>query len=50
MGSDTCGSIRIPAANQNLVGLRATRGLSSRTGVMPLSDTQDVAGPLARTV
>ena len=50
MGSDTCGSIRIPAANQNLVGLRATRGLSSRTGVIPLSGTQDVAGPLARTV
>jgi amidase len=50
MGSDTCGSIRIPAANQNLVGLRATRGLSSRTGVIPLSSTQDVAGPLARTV
>ena len=50
MGSDTCGSIRYPAANQNLVGLRPTRGLSSRTGVMPLSDTQDVAGPLARTV
>ncbi|MBP7778251.1 MAG: amidase [Acidobacteria bacterium] len=50
MGSDTCGSIRIPAANQNLVGLRVTRGLSSRTGVMPLSDTQDVAGPLARSV
>ncbi len=50
MGSDTCGSIRIPAANQNMVGLRATRGLSSRTGVMPLSETQDVAGPLARTV
>ncbi|MGD9905335.1 MAG: amidase [Vicinamibacterales bacterium] len=50
MGSDTCGSIRIPAANQNLVGLRGTRGLSSRTGVMPLSSTQDIAGPLARTV
>jgi Asp-tRNA(Asn)/Glu-tRNA(Gln) amidotransferase A subunit family amidase len=50
MGSDTCGSIRIPAANQNLVGLRGTQGLSSRTGVMPLSSTQDIAGPLARTV
>jgi Asp-tRNA(Asn)/Glu-tRNA(Gln) amidotransferase A subunit family amidase len=50
MGSDTCGSIRIPAANQNLVGLRPTRGLSSRTGVVPLSGTQDEAGPLARTV
>lgn len=50
MGSDTCGSIRIPAANQNLVGLRGTHGLSSRSGVMPLSTTQDIAGPLARTV
>jgi amidase len=50
MGSDTCGSIRIPAANQNLVGLRVSSGLSSRTGVIPLSSTQDVAGPLARTV
>lgn len=50
MGSDTCGSIRIPAANQNLVGLRGTQGLSSRTGVMPLSSTQDIAGPLARSV
>lgn len=50
MGTDTCGSIRVPAAHQNLVGLRGTRGLSSRTGVMPLSDTQDIAGPLARSV
>ena len=50
MGSDTCGSIRIPAANQNLVGLRGTHGLSSRSGVIPLSSTQDIAGPLARTV
>jgi amidase len=50
MGSDTCGSIRIPAANQNLVGLRGTHGLSSRIGVMPLSSTQDIAGPLARSV
>lgn len=50
MGSDTCGSIRIPAANQNLVGLRVTNGLSSRAGVMPLSSTMDVAGPLARSM
>jgi Asp-tRNA(Asn)/Glu-tRNA(Gln) amidotransferase A subunit family amidase len=50
MGSDTCGSIRIPAACQNLVGLRATQGLSSRSGIMPLSPTQDLGGPLARTV
>jgi amidase len=50
MGSDTCGSIRIPAAYQNLFGIRTTRGLASRNGVIPLSDTQDVAGPLARSV
>ncbi|MEI6485102.1 MAG: amidase family protein [Sphingomonadales bacterium] len=50
MGTDTCGSIRIPAAYQNLFGLRPTRGLSSRSGVVPLSDTQDVAGPLARSL
>jgi Asp-tRNA(Asn)/Glu-tRNA(Gln) amidotransferase A subunit family amidase len=50
MGSDTCGSIRIPAANNNLFGLRVTQGLSSRDGIIPLSHTQDVGGPLARTV
>lgn len=50
MGSDTCGSIRIPASHNNLVGLRGTAGLSSRAGIMPLSHTQDIGGPLARTV
>ncbi len=50
MGSDTCGSIRIPSAYNNLVGLRPSKGLSSIHGVMPLSHTQDVAGPLARSV
>lgn len=50
MGSDTCGSIRIPAANNNLVGLRATQGHSSRSGIVPLSSSQDIGGPLARTV
>ncbi len=49
MGSDTCGSIRIPAAYNNLFGLRISKGLSSIYGVMPLSHTQDVAGPLARS-
>src|SRR5207237_8674719 len=33
MGSDTCGSIRIPAGNNNLVGLRGPRGPSSRTAI-----------------
>jgi amidase len=50
LGSDTCGSIRIPASHNALVGMRGTYGLSSRDGVVPLSHTQDVAGPLARTV
>ncbi|HSC29391.1 MAG TPA: amidase family protein [Vicinamibacterales bacterium] len=50
LGTDTCGSIRIPAAQNALVGLRPTVGLSSRTGVLPLSHSQDVAGPLARSV
>lgn len=49
LGSDTCGSIRIPAAFNNLVGLRPSKGLSSIYGVMPLAHTQDVAGPLARS-
>jgi Asp-tRNA(Asn)/Glu-tRNA(Gln) amidotransferase A subunit family amidase len=49
-GSDTCGSIRIPSAFGALVGLRPTIGLVSRTGIVPLSHTQDIGGPLARTV
>jgi Asp-tRNA(Asn)/Glu-tRNA(Gln) amidotransferase A subunit family amidase len=50
MGSDTCGSIRIPAANNNLFGIRVTQGFSSRDGIIPLSHTQDVGGPLARSM
>jgi amidase len=49
-GSDTCGSIRIPAAANNLFGLRPTKGISSVAGILPLSHSQDVAGPLARTM
>ncbi len=49
-GSDTCGSIRTPSAVHNLFGLRPTKGLSSITGIVPLSHTQDVGGPMARTV
>jgi amidase len=49
-GSDTCGPIRIPAAVHNLFGLRPTKGLSSVSGIIPLSHSQDVGGPLARTV
>jgi amidase len=50
MGSDTCGSIRNPSSHNNLVGLRGTQGLSSRTGIVPLSATQDIGGPLARSI
>jgi Asp-tRNA(Asn)/Glu-tRNA(Gln) amidotransferase A subunit family amidase len=49
-GSDTCGSIRIPSAVHNLFGLRPTKGLSSIDGIVPLSHTQDVGGPIARSV
>jgi amidase len=49
-GSDTGQSIRSPASANGLVGLRPTRGLVSRRGVIPVSLTQDEAGPIARTV
>jgi len=50
MGSDTCGSIRIPAAHNSLVGIRGTQGLASRSGIIPYSSTQDIGGPIGRTV
>jgi amidase len=50
MGSDTCGSIRIPASHNSLVGIRGTQGLASRSGIIPLSSTQDIGGPIARNV
>jgi amidase len=48
--SDTCGSTRIPAAQNALVGLRPTQGLTSLSGILPLCARQDVVGPLARSV
>ena len=50
MGTDTCGSIRIPSSFNNLVGLRPSKGLSSITGIVPLFPVYDVGGPMARTV
>lgn len=49
-GSDTGQSIRSPSSANSLVGLRPTRGLVSRNGVIPFSTTQDEAGPITRTV
>jgi amidase len=49
-GSDTGQSVRSPASANSLVGVRPTRGLISRNGVIPNSLTQDELGPLARTV
>jgi len=49
-GSDTGQSIRSPSSANSLVGVRATRGLVSRAGVMPFSTTQDEVGPIVRTV
>jgi Asp-tRNA(Asn)/Glu-tRNA(Gln) amidotransferase A subunit family amidase len=49
-GSDTGQSIRSPASAQSLVGIRPTRGLISRRGIIPASTTQDEVGPITRTV
>jgi len=50
VGTETDGSIVCPSAVAALVGLKPTVGLVSRSGIIPLSHSQDTAGPMARTV
>lgn len=50
VGTETSGSILNPAGKNSLVGIKPTLGLISRTGIIPISYTQDTAGPMARNV
>jgi aspartyl-tRNA(Asn)/glutamyl-tRNA(Gln) amidotransferase subunit A len=50
IGSDTGGSVRVPAAWNDLVGLKTTHGRLSLQGVVPLAESFDTVGPLCRTV
>jgi amidase len=50
IGSETDGSIVCPSAASSLVGIKPAIGLVSRSGIVPISHSQDTAGPMARTV
>jgi amidase len=50
VGTETDGSIVSPSSINSLVGIKPTLGLLSRTGIVPISHSQDTAGPMARTV
>ena len=49
-GTDSCGSVRFPAVLNDLYGLRPSEGLTSRTGLIPLSTTLDTMAAMARSV
>src|SRR6202453_4276136 len=50
VGTETDGSIVCPSSSNGLVGIKPTVGLISRSGIIPISHTQDSAGPMCRTV
>ena len=50
IGTETDGSIVCPSSANGIVGIKPTVGLVSRAGIVPISHTQDTAGPMARTV
>lgn len=50
IGTETNGSIVCPSSANGVVGIKPTVGLWSRDGIIPISETQDTAGPMARTV
>lgn len=50
IGTDTGGSVRGPSTSNGIVGMRPTHGLLSRDGIVPLSSTLDMPGPMARHV
>jgi amidase len=50
IGTETNGSIVCPSSSNGVVGIKPTVGLWSRSGIIPISKTQDTAGPMARTV
>jgi len=50
VGTETNGSIICPAVANGIVGIKPTLGLIARTGIIPITHTQDTAGPMARTV
>ncbi len=50
IGTETDGSIVCPSGANGIVGIKPTVGLTSRTGIIPISHTQDGAGPMARSV
>jgi amidase len=50
IGTETAGSIIMPSSRASIVGLKPTVGLTSRSGIIPVSHDHDTVGPMGRTV